>query len=155
MKRFRAITHWWTHPHTGRVAYPESKWKLCASAVHCFLKPCQPGLQSILQNQCSCMSLEPVSLHMPRSSATTCPSQPEFLPLSIDECLSPLKPVHKVWRRWLLFQIWRYQYKIIRNTKQTRKPKEYNKFPVINSQEIEIYKLTDQEFKINVKVIKL
>lgn len=149
------ITGWWTH--TGRVAYQESKWKLCAparagvAAVHCSLKPCQPELQSPLQNQCSCMPLEPVSAHMPRPSATACPTQPELSHSPVGEWFSPLKPVHKVWRRWLLLQILRYQCKAARNTKNQGNlspPKEYNKFPVINPKEIEIYKLTDQEFKI-------
>lgn len=60
--------------------------------------------------------------------------------------LSPLKLVNNVRKRWLLHQIYRHQHKAIRDMKnQGHMTNKHNNLAITNHEEMEIYKLLDNE----------
>ena len=79
---------------------------------------------------------------------------------SLDELtgeeLSLLKPIFEHQKRSLLLQIYRSQFKatrIINNQGNMTSPKETNKTMILDPKEMEIYELSEKEFRMVIKKI--
>lgn len=74
---------------------------------------------------------------------------PESLDGLTGEELCLLKPVYKDWKRCLLLQVCRHQYKattIINNQENLTPPEETNKIPLTDPKEMKMDKQPDKEF---------
>ena len=91
------------------------------------------------------MTLDPApDLAQQHTSSSQCPHRPQDLPLK--------KPVHTVWKTWLLLPVRRHRCKTRNVTYQENMtpPKEHKKFTVTDTREVEIDEFFDKEFKATV-----